>query len=295
MQVLVVKIKPQKDRLDQYISSSLKNLSRSKANKLVKEGNILVNGISLTPDYRVRKGDKISIEIPPERSISLKQENIPLKIVFEDKDFIVIDKQPGLVVHPTLDHPTGTVVNALISHLGKIEVNDFRPGIVHRLDKNTSGLLVVAKNNAVLENLKTQFKTRQVEKKYIALATGVLPKEKGIIEGSISRHPKFKQKFTVVAEGGKEAKTEYRVLRRFKKFTLLELKPMTGRTHQLRVHLANFGHPIAGDKLYGGRMILTRQFLHAAYLHFTHPTTGKRLTFVSVLPEDLDIVLQKLD
>ncbi len=294
MQVLVVKVKPQKDRLDQYASDSIKNLSRSKANKLIKEGSILVNKVALTPDYRVKKGDKVTVEIPLDTQVSLKAEDIPLKIVFEDQDIMVIDKQPDLVVHPTLDHPTGTLVNAVISHLGSFEDESFRPGIVHRLDKDTSGLIVVAKNQDSLDSLKKQFKSRVVEKHYMALVVGVVPKEKGTIVGSIDRHPKFKQKF-VVSPDGKEATTEYRVVKRFPKYTLLELTPLTGRTHQLRVHLSFLGYPIVGDKLYKGKMLLGRQFLHASQLSFDHPRTGNKMNFNSLLPEDLQNLLDKLD
>ena len=219
MQVLIVKVKPQKDRLDQYVSDSIKNLSRSKANKLIKEGNIRVNNVLLTPDYRVKKGDKVTVEIPPDKQVSLKAENIPLKIVFEDNDIIVVDKQPDLVVHPTLNHPTGTLVNALISHLGNFEDESFRPGIVHRLDKDTSGLIVIAKNQESLDSLKKQFKTRVVEKHYAALVVGSVPKEKGTIVGPIARHQKFKQKFVVSPEG-KDATTEYTVVKRFPKYTV---------------------------------------------------------------------------
>lgn len=294
MHVLFVKIKPQNDRLDQYVAAQLKNISRSKANKLVKEGNILVNGARMTPAYRVRKADKISIEIPPKSVVSLQAENIPLKIVFEDKDLVVVDKQPGLVVHPTVNHPSGTLVNAIISHLRDLPQDNFRPGIVHRLDKDTSGLMVIAKNPNSLEFLKKQFQAREVEKSYIALVGGSLAKEKGIIETSIERHPKFKQMFAVSKEG-KPAKTEYKIFKRYKKYTLLTLRPLTGRTHQLRVHLSSIGHPIVGDKLYGGRMLLSRQFLHASQLSFAHPKKLKKLTFVSELPEQLSKILEKLD
>lgn len=294
MRVLKVLVKPQKDRLDQYVADSVKGLSRSKANKLIKSGNILVNKALLTPDYKVRKGDTVTVEVPLEPSVALRAENIPLKIVFEDEEILVIDKPFGLVVHPTADHPSGTLVNAVLSHLKEIDDDSFRPGIVHRLDKDTSGLIVVAKTQASLENLKNQFKGRFVEKRYTALVGGVVAKEKGTIQGKIDRHPKFKQKF-IVSETGKEATTEYKVQRRFEKFTLLELKPLTGRTHQLRVHLAHIGHPIIGDRLYGGRMLLPRQFLHASSLQIDHPQTGERLSFLSDLPSDLQKLLDKIE
>lgn len=293
MQVLKVSVKPQKDRLDSYVAGSIKKLSRSQANKLIKAGHILVNNLTVSADYRVKKDDKIRVEVPLRKNNTLKSEDIPVKIVFEDTDIIVIDKQPNLVVHPTVDHPTGTLVNALISRLGTFDESN-RAGIVHRLDKDTSGLLVVAKNQASLEDLKNQFKTREVEKKYFALVVGVVPKERGSIVGPIARHPKFKQKF-VVSEEGKTAQTEYRVIKRFKKYTLLELAPLTGRTHQLRVHLSSLGHPIVGDKLYGGKMLLRRQFLHARSLSFKHPKTHERVSFTAELPPELSEFLTKLE
>lgn len=295
MHVLKVKIKPKLDRLDQFVSSEIKELTRSKAKKLIKDGFILVNNSQTEPSYKVAKGDAIKIEIPANPQISLVAERIPLKIVFEDRDLIVIDKQPGLVVHPTLDHPTGTLVNALLAHLGDfIAEKSLRPGIVHRLDKDTSGLIVVAKNQVSLDNLKKQFRDREVHKKYLALVQGALKKETGEIVGNIARHPKFKSKF-VVDKTGKEAISQYRVIERFgDKFTLLELEPLTGRTHQLRVHLAHIGHPIIGDKLYEGRMLLTRQFLHAAEIILKHPITGEQVHLKSSLPDDLERFLRKL-
>ncbi len=294
MQVLKIKVKPQIDRLDQVVANLIKQLSRSQAKKLIDQGSITVNNHSVDPSYRVAKGDTIKVEIPLPKTVSLAAENIPLKIVYEDSVVIVIDKPAGLVVHPTLDHPSGTVVNALINHLGKQEESDsLRPGVVHRLDKDTSGLLVLGKTTAATDNLKKQFKDRLVSKNYLALVSGVVEKEKGVIEAPIARHPKFRSKFTVSADG-RAAVTEYSVARRFKNATLVLLKPLTGRTHQLRVHLASFGHPIIGDKLYGGKMLLNRQFLHASYLSFSHPVRNVKLEFESSLPDDLEKYLATL-
>ncbi len=295
MHVLKVKIKPKLDRLDQFVSSEVKEITRSKAKKLIKDGFIRVNNSQTEPSYKISKGDSVQIEVPVNPEVSLLPEKIPLKIIFEDMDVIVVDKQPGLIVHPTLDHPRGTLVNALLSHLGDVtqEVG-LRPGVVHRLDKDTSGLIVVAKNKISLENLKNQFKNREVHKKYLALVQGKVKKETGEVNGSIIRHPKFKSKFIVSAEG-KDAITKYRVVERFgDNLTLLELEPLTGRTHQLRVHLSHIGHPIVGDKLYGGRMLLNRQFLHASNLNLKHPTTKIELSLKSGLPDDLDKLLKKL-
>ncbi len=293
MQVLKVTVKPQKDRLDQFVADLVKNLSRSAAKKLIKEGYILVDGQVSDPAYKVRKGDTIKVEIPAAKEVSLKPEKIPLTIIYEDQELLVVDKPPNLVTHPTLDHPSGTLVNAILNHLKDLKSDDLRPGIVHRLDKNTSGVVVVAKTQTALENLKKQFKDREVSKTYISLVTGRVEKEVGVIKEKIDRHPKFRSKFTV-SKGGREATTKYKVLERFDKFTLLELKPLTGRTHQIRVHLSHIGHPVVGDKLYGGKMLLGRQFLHAAKLELTHPTSGKRMKFESTLPSDLESCLKKL-
>jgi 23S rRNA pseudouridine1911/1915/1917 synthase len=295
MRLFKVKVKPQLDRIDQFVSSEIKELTRSKTKKLIKDGFILVNNSQVDPSYKVRKGDSVKIEIPVQKKVELKAENIPLNVIFEDEYILVVDKQPGLVVHPTLDHPSGTLVNALLSHLDGMVRNDkLRPGIVHRLDKDTSGLIVVAKNQEALDKLKKQFQDRSVHKKYLALVHGEIVKEVGEIVKGIERHPKFKSKF-ITSEDGKDAKTIYRVLTRFgKKFTLLEIEPLTGRTHQLRVHFSDLGHPIVGDKLYGGKMLLPRQFLHAEKLEFTHPLSGKKLVFQSKLPEDLEKFLNKI-
>ena len=295
MHVLKVTIKPKFDRLDQFVSSEIKEITRSKAKKLIKDGFILVNNSQTEPAHKVAKGETVQVEIPANPEISLVAEKIPLKIIFEDKDLIVVDKQPGLVVHPTLDHPTGTLVNALLAHLGDFTTGgNLRPGIVHRLDKDTSGLIIVAKNQVSLDNIKDQFKNREVHKKYLALVQGGIKKESGEIVGNIARHPKFKSKFIVNTEG-KEAITEYSVLERFgDKFTLLELEPLTGRTHQIRVHLSHLGHPIIGDKLYGGRMLISRQFLHASEINLKHPTTGEAVHLQANLPDDLNKFLKKL-
>lgn len=293
MQVIKVKVKPQKDRLDQFISNSIKNISRTQAKKLVKEGNILVNNQIIDPAYKVRKNDQITVEVPVRKEVPLKSENIPLKILYEDDDILVIDKDPFIVTHPTLNHPSGTIVNAVLNYIVDITSSDLRPGIVHRLDKNTSGVLIIAKNENALEKLKKQFKNKLVKKSYIALVHGRVEKEFGRIEEKIARHPKFRSKFCVSKEG-REAITSYKVLKRYPNLTLVELQPETGRTHQLRVHLSYLGHSIVGDKLYGGKMLLPRQFLHASSLELNHPKTGERMIFKSPLAKDLNIFLIKI-
>jgi 23S rRNA pseudouridine1911/1915/1917 synthase len=293
MQVLKVLVKPQKDRLDQFVSEKIRSLSRSKAKKLIEENFILVNNKPAQPSYKVAKGDRIKVEIPVQKQIKIKPEAIALEIVYEDKDLIVINKPAGMVVHPTLNHTQGTVVNALLSHLEKLPTSDNRPGIVHRLDKNTSGLLIIGKTLEAVEDLKRQFKNRIVKKTYLALVHGRVEKERGQIKGRLNRHPTLRSKF-IVSEEGKEAETLYRVLERFKTATLLEVEPLTGRTHQIRVHLSFLGHPIVGDKLYGGKMFLKRQFLHARSLELFHPVSKKVLKFESQLPKDLSGYLEKL-
>jgi 23S rRNA pseudouridine1911/1915/1917 synthase len=290
----VVKVKPQEDRLDKFLLTQLKDTSRNKIHKLLEDGNILVNSHPVDPDYRLHKDDKIDINVPPPQASDIQPENIPLKIVYEDSDLVVIDKPAGLVVHPTSGHIRGTLVNALLYHFKNLpDSGGLRPGIVHRLDKDTSGLMVVAKNEVSFEKLKEAFANHQIQKSYYALVSGHLDPKEGTIRAKIDRHPKNPMKFAVSAEG-KEAETYYKVVTEFKDFSLLTLQPKTGRTHQLRVHLEAIRHPIAGDKLYGGKMILGRQFLHAYRLRLVSPSTKKELEFSSPLPADLQAALEKL-
>jgi len=284
-----------RERLDKYLAKTNNFLTRSKAKKLINEGFILVNNEKVNPDYKLAREDKIKIEIPPPPPSKVAAEKIPLKMVYEDRDILIIDKSSGMVVHPTLDHPSGTLVNALLYYLKNITGvgETLRPGIVHRLDKGTSGLLVVAKNANALESLKKQFRDRTVSKKYLALVSRLVEPPVGKIEKPIFRHPKNRKKFTISLEG-REAITHYKVIEKLgKSYTLLELEPKTGRTHQIRVHLSSLGYPIVGDKLYGGQSG-PRLFLHASSLEFNHPRTGKRISFESKLPSDLLSILAKL-
>lgn len=296
MRRIKVKVTPKIRRLDQFLASEIKSLSRSKIKRLINEGSVKVNGEPTDPSHKPIKGDDIFLEIPQPTPVEVKPEKIPLKIVHEDADILVIDKEARMVTHPTLDHPSGTLVNALLYHLKNIpEVGEsLRPGIVHRLDKGTSGLLVVAKNEKALVSLKNQFKGRGVIKKYICLVAGKIEKSAGRIDAPIARHPVNRKKFTV-SEEGREAVSHYRLIRHIgDKFSFLEVELKTGRTHQIRVHLSHIGHPIVGDRLYGGKPIGRRQFLHASYLEFSHPKNGKRISFESKLPPDLQAVLDKL-
>jgi len=294
MQIFKIKVKPKSARLDRYLQAQLKDLSRSKIQKLIEEGNILVNKEASSSGYKVRSGDLVVFNPPSPKETEIKAEKLPVKVVYEDPDIIVVDKIAGMVVHPTADHTSGTLVNWLLYHVKEMaKENDIRPGIVHRLDKNTSGLLVVGKNLDATENLKKQFASRRVRKKYLALVEGKLSKPFGVVKERIGRHPLSFQRFAVQEEG-KEAETDYRVLEDFEKYTLLAVSPKTGRTHQIRVHLSFLGHPIAGDRLYGAKKAWQRLFLHASSLEFKHPTTGRELKFESPLPTDLQAFLDKL-
>jgi 23S rRNA pseudouridine1911/1915/1917 synthase len=285
------------ERLDRYISRTRPELSRSYVQRLIAKGCVKANGLVVKAGYKLRMGDEVDIVLPPPASIGLEAEPIPLVVVYEDADLLVVDKPAGMAVHPAPGHPRGTLVNALLSHIPNLEgINgSMRPGIVHRLDKDTSGVMVVAKNGRAHEGLAAQFKGRTLKKKYLALIHGRLSPEEGAIEAPVGRDPGHRQRMAVV-EGGREARTSYRVLRSFEKYSLLEVLPASGRTHQIRVHLSAIGHPVVGDRLYGGKTsLLERQFLHASYLAFEHPISGKHLEFRSSLPADLEAVLERID
>lgn len=296
MRKIKIKVTPKLHRLDQFLAHEIKSLSRSQIKKLIKDEHIKVNDVPTSPNYKPLRNDVVTIEIPPPSVIEVRPEKLPLKIIYEDSDLIIIDKEAQIVTHPTLDHPKGTLVNALLYHFKNIpdKGESLRPGIVHRLDKGTSGLIVVAKNHRALESLKKQFKGKVVVKKYVCLVSGRIEKSAGMIDAPIARHPIKRNKFTV-SKDGREAVSNYRLIRFVSnKFSLLEVEPKTGRTHQIRVHLSYIGHPIVGDKLYGGSMIGKRQFLHARFLEFTHPKTRKKVSFESKLPSDLQAVLDKI-
>lgn len=283
-------------RLDKYISEHVPGLSRSQAQKLIDDGNVTVNGIIAKASLKVMTGDLIEIIIPPPPPSPLTPEAIPLKIVYEDDDLLVVDKPAGLTVHPAPGHPGGTLVNAILHyypHLAEIS-DSLRPGVVHRLDKDTSGLMIVAKNITAQANLASQFQGRTVNKTYITLVKGHLTPESGIIEAPMGRHPHDRKRMAVVSRG-REARTEYRVLRYIGNYTLLEIKPETGRTHQIRVHLAAIGYPVVGDATYGVESDeLSRQFLHACKLGFKLPSTGGYIEFKSELPPDLKRALEEI-
>ncbi len=286
-------------RIDVFLAGEAEDYARSHIQKLIEDGFASVNGLTAKASYKVKAGDMIRLEIPEPEGLETIAENIPLDIYYEDSDLIVINKPRGMVVHPAPGNYTGTVVNALLYHCGDLSGigGVLRPGIVHRLDKETSGLIMVAKNDAAHVSLARQLKDRQVTRIYLALVHGRVKEQAGVIDAPIGRDPKNRQKMAVVHKNAKNAITNYHVLKRFKGYTYLELKLETGRTHQIRVHLSYIGHPVAGDLKYGParpHFDLKGQFLHAAVLGFKHPRTGACLKFEAPLPAELEAVLEKL-
>ncbi len=283
-------------RLDKFVGERCPELSRTRAHKLIEDGLITVNRRPTKPSFKLTLNDKVDISIPPESPSPLSAEPIPLKIVYEDRDLLVVDKPAGLAVHPAPGHPSHTLVNAILGYLPALveDADGVRPGIVHRLDKDTSGLIIVAKNRAAHENLADQFKSRAVAKSYVVLVKGKLTPESGIIEAAIGRDHRNRQRMAVVSQG-REARTEYHVLKYIGGYSLLEIKPQTGRTHQIRVHLAAIGFPVVGDTTYGVTSPhLSRQFLHASRIGFRLPSSGRYVEFESSLPADLQQALNSL-
>ncbi|HIP92480.1 MAG TPA: RluA family pseudouridine synthase [Thermotoga sp.] len=290
-------------RLDIFVLEKAPNwVSRSMVQKAIKEGKILVNGKKKKPSYKVKKGETIQIDLPEKPSpITVKPEEIEIPVLYEDKDIIVVNKPPGMIVHPVPSHTSGTLVNALLNICKDLQgiKGDLRPGIVHRLDKDTSGVMVVAKNDLAHMSLSKQFKERMVEKTYLAIVKGFLKNDEGIIDMPLARHPVNRVKMAVLTDG-REAITFYKVLRRFKDIaTFLLVNPKTGRTHQIRVHMKYIGHPILGDKIYGKHkqdemLGVKRQMLHALALSFYHPRKGDKMKFIAPIPDDFKEVLKKL-
>lgn len=265
---------------------------------MIAGGNVLVNGARQKSHYRLRENDIIDVSIPRPGPAGLKAEKIPLNIIHEDSRIIVVDKPAGMVIHPAVGNFTGTLVNALLYHQKTLSgLNAGRPGIVHRLDKETSGLVVAAKDDAAHAYIGRQFTRRQVEKTYMAVVEGVVRLENGTIEAPVGRHPVNRQRMAVLPGSDRYALTGYKVIRRFAAHTLVEFTPHTGRTHQIRVHAAHMGHPIVGDALYGKRAggLIGRQALHAARLGFHHPETRKMVYFESPLPEDMKRLIAALE
>lgn len=285
-------------RIDRYVADLLPDLSRAAVQRLIDQDLVKVNGLSVKPSYRLGEGDQITVQLPPSEDVPLEPEPIPLDIAYEDGDLIVVNKPAGVVVHPGRGHGRGTLLNALLAHCPELAqlVGD-RPGIIHRLDKDTSGLIIVAKNEAAQRDLQRQFKSREVKKVYLALLEGRLEPERGIVEAPIGRHPRQRRRMAVVIRGGREARTEYVVLEYLGEFTLVQVLPETGRTHQVRVHFSSLGHPLVGDPVYGFRrssLGLRRQFLHAQTLGFRLPGSGSYIELTAPLPQDLEQVLVEL-
>jgi len=287
---LVVSTDEARLRLDQFLAKRLPEFSRSRLQQLIRGGFVLLNDSTSRPRQIVRGGDKIQLTEPPLEKVETLPEQIPLEILFEDNDLVVVNKPAGLVVHPGAGHREHTLVNALLNHCSMLSGigGKERPGIVHRLDKETSGCLVVAKNDAAHRELSKQFADRTVQKIYLALVTGRLRKPAGVIEEKIGRHPVHRQRMSATALRGRAAKTEYRVVRWSEQASLVECWLHTGRTHQIRVHLHHLGHPVLGDKVYAPRLAkdFLRQMLHAWKLGFRHPRTDEWKNFEAPLPDD---------
>lgn len=276
-------------RLDQFLAGESSGLSRARIQELIKAGNVVLNGGPAKASTRLRDGDAILLHEPPPVSSGTAPEEIALDVIYEDDDFIVLNKAAGMVVHPAAGHWGGTLVNALLHHCPALSGigGTQRPGIVHRLDKETSGCIVAAKNDLAHQALARQFAGREVTKIYLALAAGIFARKSGLIEGAIGRHPVQRKKMAVLTGGrARDAKTTYRVLAELTVGTLVECVLHTGRTHQIRVHLKHLGHPVLGDEVYGKRAGYARQMLHAWRLGFQHPRTGKPMIFESPIPPD---------
>ena len=305
---LSISEKDQGKRLDQFLAATELNLSRSQAKKWIEEKVILLSGSPTKPSALLKTGDQVSGTLPVPRPLALEPEPLPLTVLYEDPSIIVVDKPPGMVVHPAPGNPSGTLVNALIHHCTDLAgINGvLRPGIVHRLDKETSGVMVVAKDDEAYHQLAKQFKNRSVEKVYLAIARGHFSQNEGSIDLAIGRHPSERKRMSTRTRRGRPAVTQWKVVERFNGLTLLEIFPKTGRTHQIRVHLSAMGYPLLGDPLYGRKggfqdsvlkgcsRRLNRQALHAHRLGFIHPRTGKRVEFISPIPQDISEVLEWL-
>ena len=285
------------ERLDKHLANLCPEYSRASIQRMITEGSVQVNGQSSHPSYRLKSSDILEMHSPAETPQPIELHPMALNILYEDDSLLVIDKRAGVATHPGPGHESGTLANALLNYLpGLSDVGDpSRPGIVHRLDKDTSGLLVVAKTPDAHRDLSTQFKNRSVKKTYLALVDGVVSPSEGIIEAPIGRHLKRRKQMAVV-QGGRESVTRYRTAQSFESYTLLEVSPETGRTHQIRVHVAAIGHPVYGDETYSKRdRSLKRHFLHAARLSFLHPVTRQEVEISSSLPGELSTFIASLE
>jgi len=304
--------KDREQRIDSYLASRVDDLTRSRAQELIKTGFVKVNGSAPKASYRLRQGDQISLSIPPPVSYPLEPEPVEFDTIYEDASLIVVNKPPGLVIHPAPGHATGTLVHGLLEHCRDLSGigGRLRPGIVHRLDRDTSGLVVVAKHDRAHAFLSEQFKSGTVDKRYVAVVHGIVKSEKGKIDLPIARHPKKRKEMSVVTSGGKRALTFWRKMETLGgQFALLSVSPKTGRTHQIRVHLSHLGHPIVGDPVYGYKkswwkknlsrvggvpLTINRQMLHAQNLGFVHPDSGVYCEYWAPLPRDMENLIGTL-
>lgn len=288
-----------KDRIDKYVKAQLgENISRSQIQLWIESGDITVNGDVVKANYKIAEGDRITLLVPEAEAVEIEPEDIPLDVYYEDADVIVVNKSRGMVVHPAPGHSSGTLVNALMHHCKDLSgINgELRPGIVHRIDKDTSGLLMAAKNDKAHASLAAQLKEHSVTRKYFALVHGNVNHDQGTVDAPIGRDPHDRKMYTVQERNSKHAVTHFHVVERFGDYTLLELKLETGRTHQIRVHMKFIGHPLVGDPMYGRSkgIKMDGQALHAAVLGFIHPSTGEYMEFAAPIPEDMEHVLHAL-
>lgn len=297
-EMLLVEEEMEGERLDHFISEMLEDLSRSLVQGLIKEGRVLVNAQTAKASYHVKCGDEVQVEVPALQPVKLEEQNIDLPIIYQDTDLVVVDKPKGMVVHPAHGNWDGTMVNALLYHVKDLSgINgEIRPGIVHRLDKDTSGVMVAAKNDMAHRSLAEQIRVHSINREYIALVHGVIKENLGRIDAPIGRSKNDRKKMAVVRDG-REAISEYEVLQRFTNYTLVKVKLLTGRTHQIRVHFAYIKHSVVGDPLYGSNrkhFNLDTQALHARLLGFVHPRSGEYMEFVSPTPEYLENIIAEL-
>lgn len=300
MKEIILECDENSARIDAWLAGKLEEYSRSYIQKLCQDGHITVDGVGVKSNYKLKTGERITALIPEAEVLQVTAEEIPLDIVYEDGHIIVINKPKGMVVHPAAGNYTGTLVNALMKHCGESlsDINGIiRPGIVHRIDKDTSGLLVVAKNNHAHEFLSKKLKTHDIKREYIALVEGIIYESTGKIDAPIGRHPVERKKMSVNVKSGRNAVTHFKVLERFPAATYLELKLETGRTHQIRVHMAYINHPVIGDEVYGRkkqRFDTRGQVLHARRLTLEHPATGELMEFEAPVPDYFTRLIQEL-